>query len=153
MPRHASRGSDHELLSGKLQTEPPPICRSLTIVLLSNVRADALSRNKVDLAAMVFGEKYETPAERATTRPAPKMVVTVTGEDGALFLQGTGGEFEPPKHSLTRPSFSGRCMCWSSSRGTVAAPSTACSGAAFTSVKRSTDPRCAVHENRADGVE
>jgi hypothetical protein len=58
---------------------------------------------------MVFGEKYETPAERATTRPdpklvyqyvgrdsvRPKMVVTVTSEDGALFLKGIGGEFEP----------------------------------------------------------
>ena len=62
MLRHASGGSDHELLGGKLQTEPPPICRSFTIVLLSNVRTDALSRIKVDLAAMVFGEKYETPA-------------------------------------------------------------------------------------------
>ena len=110
-------------------------------------------RIKVDLAAMVFGEKYETPVERATTRPDPKMVVTVTSEDGALFLKDIGGEFEPREHSLTRPSFSDRCMCWSSSRGTVAVPSTACSGAAFTSVKRSTDPRCAVHGNRADGVE
>ena len=136
-------------------------------MLLRNVRTDALSRIKVDLAAMVFGENYETPAERATTRPdpklvsqyvgrdsvSPKMVVTVTSEDGAVFLKGIGGEFEPLEPLSDTPFFSGRCMCWSSSRGTVAAPSTACSGAAFTSVKRSTDPRCAVHGNRADGVE
>ena len=119
MLRHASGGSDHELLSGKLQTEPPPICRSLTIVLLSNVRPDALSRIKVDLAAMVFGEKYETPAERATTRPdpklvsqyvgrdsvSPKLVVTVTSEDGALFLKGIGGEFEPREPLSDTPFF------------------------------------------------
>lgn len=105
MLRHASGGSDHELLSGKLQTEPPPICRSFTIVLLSNVRTDALSRIKVDLAAMVFGEKYGTPAERATTRPDPKLVVTVTSEDGALFLKGIGGEFEPREPLSDTPFF------------------------------------------------
>jgi hypothetical protein len=119
MLRHASGASDHELLSSKLQNEPPPIFRSFTIALLSNVRTDALSRIKVDLAAMVFGEKYETPAERATTRPdpklvsqhvgrdsvSPKMVVTVTSEDGALFLKGIGGEFEPLKPLSDAPFF------------------------------------------------
>ena len=111
MLRHASGGSDHELLSGKLQTEPPPICRSFTIVLLSNVRTDTLSRIKADLAAMVFGEKYETSAERATTRPdpklvsqyvgrdsvSPKMVVTVTSEDGALDRLLWGGFYKCQK--------------------------------------------------------
>ena len=61
MLRHASGGSDHELLSGKLQTEPPPICRSFTIVLLSNVRTDALSRIKVDLAAMSLARSTRRP--------------------------------------------------------------------------------------------
>lgn len=88
-------------------------------MLLRNVRTDALSRIKVDLAAMVFGEKYETPAERATTRPdpklvspyvgrdsvSPKMVVTVTSEDGAVFLKGIGGEFEPLEPLSVTPFF------------------------------------------------
>jgi hypothetical protein len=68
---------------------------------------------------MAFGEKYGTPAERATIRPdpklvsqyvgrdsvSPKMVVTVTSEDGALFLKGIGGEFEPLEPLSDTPFF------------------------------------------------
>ena len=33
------------------------------------------------------------------------MVVTVTSEDGALFLKGIGGEFEPPEPHSDAPFF------------------------------------------------
>lgn len=75
-----------------------------TVIVLSNNEAAPSSRIARDLAAIVFGEKYEVPVERVVVKVDPKIydayvgeyelapgfVFTVTREGDHLMMQATG---------------------------------------------------------------
>ncbi|HEV2764060.1 MAG TPA: serine hydrolase [Pyrinomonadaceae bacterium] len=75
-----------------------------TVIVLSNVEGGPSGRITRDLAAIVFGEKYEVPVERTVVKVDPKIydayageyelapgfVLTVTREGDSLMMQPTG---------------------------------------------------------------
>ena len=78
----------------------------VTVIVLSNVQGAPAGRISNDLAAIVFGAKYEIPKERAEIQvdqkvlekyvgeyelTAPKIVLSFTVENGKLFAQ-VGGQ-------------------------------------------------------------
>jgi hypothetical protein len=76
----------------------------VTVIVLSNYEAARARRVAADLAAIVFGEKYELPIERTVVKVDPKIydayvgeyelepgfVFTVTREGDHLMMQATG---------------------------------------------------------------
>ncbi len=74
-----------------------------TVIVLSNNEQAPASRIARDLGAIIFGEKYELPAERAVAKVDPKVYdlyvgeyelssvfkITVTKEDNRLYAQAT----------------------------------------------------------------
>ncbi|HZI18188.1 MAG TPA: serine hydrolase [Pyrinomonadaceae bacterium] len=76
----------------------------VTVVVLSNVESPHTDRVARDLAAVVFGQPYRVPAERAVAKVDPKLYddyageyqlapafsITITREGDRLFAQATG---------------------------------------------------------------
>jgi len=74
------------------------------IIVLSNIESAPVDKISLDLAAIVFGEKYEVPKIRTSIKVdskiynvyvgeyelAPNFIITVTKEDNHLFAQVTG---------------------------------------------------------------
>jgi CubicO group peptidase (beta-lactamase class C family) len=74
------------------------------IVVLSNNQNAPLSQINQDLAAIVFGEKYEIPQQRTAIKVDPNIynfyvgkyelkpnfIITITTENGRIFAQATG---------------------------------------------------------------
>jgi len=74
------------------------------IIVLSNIESAPVDKISLDLAAIVFGEKYEVPKIRTSIKVdskvydvyvgeyelAPNFIITVTKEDNHLFAQATG---------------------------------------------------------------
>ena len=74
------------------------------IIILSNLEQTPVGKMSVDLAAMVFGEKYTTPQVRKSVAVAPALLekyvgkyevqpdfhLTITRDDTRLFCQATG---------------------------------------------------------------
>ena len=74
------------------------------IIVLSNIENSPVDKISIDLAAIVFGEKYEVPEVRRAIKVdpriydtyvgqyelAPDFILTITKEDNRLFVQATG---------------------------------------------------------------
>ncbi|MFH7028714.1 MAG: DUF3471 domain-containing protein [Heteroscytonema crispum UTEX LB 1556] len=74
------------------------------IAVLSNNEFSPIDKISKDLAAIVFGEKYEIPQERTAIKIdpkisdayvgqyelAPKFIITITKENNRIFAQVTG---------------------------------------------------------------